>query len=102
MIATEERYASIEGYETPIKQALWMRVCTGGVPRAWAAMWMCACLYMGLITMVAFGFMWLLVPGVLWLVGHGTLVALTLFDVHWDEMAMAQLTRNYRGYYTAG
>ena len=27
------------------------------------------------------------------MIGHGLLIALTLFDAQWDEMVLAQLTR---------
>jgi hypothetical protein len=36
------------------------------------------------------------------MLGHGLLVGLTLFDVNWDDMALAQLTRRYQAYYDAG
>ena len=94
--------AWVEGYEAPIKQALWLRVCSFGAPRTWAALWTCACLYAGLLTMVGLGFTWLLVPALVWMVGHGALMALTLFDPHWDDMVVAQLTRRYKAYYDAG
>ena len=50
----------------------------------------------------AWGFAWLLVPAVVWMLGHGVLMGLTLFDAHWDEMALAQLTRRYKAFYDAG
>ena len=56
----------------------------------------------GLLVMVGLGFPWLLVPAVVWMLGHGVLMGLTLFDAHWDEMALAQLTRRYRAAYDAG
>ena len=102
MTGTEGLPRTVEGYDAPVKQALWMRVCTYGVPRTWAALWVCACLYLALMTMVLLGVKWLLVPALLWLAGHGVLMALTLFDTHWDEMAIAQITRRYRAYYDAG
>jgi len=35
----------VEGYEAPIKRALWERILSLGVPRVWATLWMvcCAC-----------------------------------------------------------
>ena len=52
--------------------------------------------------MVGLGFRWRLLPAVVWMLGHGVLMGLTLFDAHWDEMALAQLTRKYKGFYDAG
>ena len=42
------------------------------------------------------------VPAVVWMLGHGILMGLTLFDPQWDEMAIAQLTRKYKAFYDAG
>jgi type IV secretory pathway TrbD component len=99
---TRDREPWIEGYEAPIKRALWERITMGGVPRVWATLWMVFCLYVGLLTMVGLGFTWLLLPAVVWMLGHGALMALTLYDVEWDAMAIAQLTRRYKAYYDAG
>jgi hypothetical protein len=92
----------VEGYEAPVKRALWERITSFGVPRLWAAFWACLCLYMGLLAMVGLGFKWILVPALVWMLGHGALMGLTLFDAYWDDMALAQLTRRYRDFYDAG
>ena len=97
-----ERQGRVDGYEAPIKQALWRRIMTGGVPRVWAALWLVCCLYGALFVMVGLGFAWLLLPALVWLLGHGVLIGLTLFDPQWDEMALAQLTRRYKAFYDAG
>lgn len=102
MILTVERRAWTPGYEVPVKRALWERIQTCGVPRLWAAFWSAGCLFLGMLTMVGLGFAWLLLPVVLWLVGHGVLIGLTLWDVHFDDVAIAQLTRRYQGAYDAG
>jgi type IV secretory pathway TrbD component len=102
MTSAGEHQAWVEGYEVPIKQALWQRILTCGVPRTWAACWTCCCLYVGLLTMMGLGFTWLLIPALVWMLGHGALMGLTLFDPYWDDMALAQLTRRYKAYYDAG
>ena len=86
MTSARERQEWVEGYEAPIKRALWERITSFGVPRLWATLWMVCCLYVGLLVMVGLGFTWLLVPAVVWMLGHGVLMGLTLFDAHWDEM----------------
>ena len=63
MTSAGERQAWVEGYEAPIKRALWERICSFGVPRLWATLWMVCCLYVGLLVMVGLGFAWLLAPG---------------------------------------
>ena len=60
MTSARERQAWVEGYEAPIKRALWERICSFGVPRVWATLWMVCCLYVGLLVMVGLGF---LAPG---------------------------------------
>jgi type IV secretory pathway TrbD component len=102
MTFARERREWIEGYEAPIKRALWERILTFGAPRLWAAFWAVFCLYAGLLAMVGLGFKWILVPALIWMLGHGVLVGLTLFDVNWDDIAIAQLTRRYKAHYDAG
>ena len=65
----------IAGYAAPIHRALWERILTLGAPRLWAALWLVGCLYTALIF---------------------------LSDSHWDDMAIAQLTRRYKALYEAG
>ena len=55
MTSAGERQAWVEGYEAPIKRALWERICSFGVPRLWATLWMVCCLYVGLLVMVGLG-----------------------------------------------
>jgi type IV secretory pathway TrbD component len=102
MTYTRERREWIEGYEAPIKRALWERILTFGAPRVWAAFWTSACLYAALLAMIGLGFKWMLVPALVWLVGHGVLIGLTLWDANWDDLALAQLTRRYKTFYDAG
>lgn len=92
----------VEGYSAPIKRALWERIKTFGVPRLWGSVWAVLCLYGGLLTLVGLGFPWLLLPAVVWLLGQGVLMALTTWDPHWDEIALAHLMRRYKAYYDAG
>jgi len=48
------------------------------------------------------GVKWGLLPMGLWLLGHGTMVALTQRDPYWDDVMLAQLVRRYKSYYEAG
>jgi len=99
MTSTHEH---IEGFETPIHRGVWERICTFGAPRVWSAVWLVTCLYAALIFLSVLGFRWVMVPLGAWAVGQGTLVVLTQWDVHWDDLAIAQVTRRYREYYDAG
>ena len=91
-----------EGYEAPIKRSMWERITSFGVPRLWAGLWSACCLYGGLITLYGFGMKMVLVPAVVWMLGHGGLMALTLWDPRWDDIVLAHLTRRYKAYYDAG
>jgi type IV secretory pathway TrbD component len=93
---------SIEGYSAPIHRALWERILTLGAPRLWAALWLVLCLYAALIFLTVLGFRWGVLPLVAWAIGQGMLVVLTQWDVAWDDLAIAQLTRRYRARYEAG
>jgi type IV secretory pathway TrbD component len=96
------RFDHIEGYVAPIHRALWERIQTGGVPRLWAAVWLVACAYTALLLLTVCGARWALLPAVAWALGHGALMLLTQWDVHWDDMAVAHLLRRYRAFYEAG
>jgi type IV secretory pathway TrbD component len=103
MIDTRERRGEwIDGYEAPIKRALWERVTSFGAPRVWASLWIAVCLYAGLFALVGLGFKWVALPAIVWLLGHGVLIGLTLWDPNWDEVASAQLTNRYKDFYDAG
>jgi type IV secretory pathway TrbD component len=99
---TRTDLAAVEGFAAPIKQALWSRIMSGGVPRLWANLWAALCLYVALLGLYVLGVQWMVLSGVVWLLGHALLVALTLWDPRWDDMAMAQLSRKYKAYYDAG
>ena len=71
-------------------------------PRVLASLWIAICLYAGLFALVGLGFTWIALPAILWLLGHGALIGLTLWDPNWDEVAMAQLTNRYKDFYDAG
>ena len=57
---------------------------------------------MGLIAMVGMGLKWVVLPGLVWLLGQGVLIGLTLWDPTGDDVAMAQLTNRYKDFYDAG
>jgi type IV secretory pathway TrbD component len=102
MTRAAERPERIEGYESPIHRALWERILTLGAPRMWAAVWLVLCLYMALLFLTIIGLRWALLPLVGWALGQGVLVLLTQWDVHWDDLAIAQATRRYKALYDAG
>jgi len=102
MPLSRERSERIEGYEAPIHRALWERILTLGAPRMWAAVWLGLCLYAALVFLTVIGMRWALLPLVVWALGQGLLVLLTLFDPWWDDMAIAQLSRRYKSLYEAG
>lgn len=92
----------IAGYEAPIHRALWQRITSMGVPRLWATVWLVLCLYAALVFLSVLGMRWALLPLGIWTLGQGLLMALTLWDVHWDDLAIAHLTRKYHAFYDAG
>lgn len=92
----------IEGYEAEIYQALWRRPTYLGVPKVWASVWMAVGLGACLVAVTKGGFRWLIVPALIWLVGHGILMALTLWDQQFDDVLIARFARKYRPYYHAG
>ena len=100
-MAREERREPIPGYEADIHRALWERILTVGVPRLWAAVWVCLCLAASLFCLIRFGIGWSFLPLLGYVVGHAILMALTLWDAQWDDVLLAQVTRRYRAYYDA-
>ena len=92
---------SIEGYHAPIHRAVWERILRLGVPRVWATVWLVICAYTALLFGTVLGLTWVLAPLIGWVVGHGVLVLLTQSDAQWDDLALAHLTRRYRGFYDA-
>jgi type IV secretory pathway TrbD component len=88
-----------EGYRAPIHRAVWERILTRGAPRIWSACWLVGCLYAALLCLTIVGFKWVLLPLIVWAVGQGVLILLTQFDVQWDDIALAQLTRRYKDFY---
>ena len=99
LVATDRQH--IEGYEAPIHRALWERILTMGAPRIWSAVWLVLCLYVALLFMTLLGFRYIILPGIFWALGQGTMMYLTLMDTQWDDIALAHLTRRYKGYYDA-
>jgi len=59
-------------------------------------------LYAALIFLSVLSFKTALIPLVVWAMGQGLLVLLTQWDLHWDDIGIAQLTRRYRDHYGAG
>lgn len=93
---------TVEGYEAPIKRSLWERITSFGAPRVWATLWLMGCLLAAFQAMMLWGMWWAVAVAVGWVLGHVVLVALTLFDAKWDDMAIAQLARKYKAFYDAG
>jgi hypothetical protein len=90
------------GYRAIILRGVWERIQTFGAPRLWSHAWAAACLFVGLLILTYWGFLWLALPLIVWLLGHGTLVLLTQWHHRWDELVMAQMNRKYKGRYDAG
>src|SRR5258708_1208231 len=97
-----DRPPLIEGYAAPIHRALWERILTMGAPRLWAAVWLALCLYGALLFLTVIGMRWAILPLVVWALGQGVLMGLSLWDPHWDDVGIAHLTRRYRAWYDAG
>jgi type IV secretory pathway TrbD component len=102
MTVRQDRGDAIEGYAAPIHRALWERILTMGAPRMWAALWLAGCLYTALLFLTVTGIRWAIVPLVVWALGQGLLMGLTLWEPLWDDVAIAQVTRRYKSFYNAG
>ena len=92
----------IHGYHSTIHAGVWSRVLTYGVPRLQAGLWAAVNLGLGLYLLTYWGILWLAVPILLWLVGHGALALLTLWNAAWVDMFWSQMNRRYKDEYLAG
>src|SRR4029453_15222033 len=99
MPVQERRF--VLGYQTRIKRALWETVKTLGGPTIPASIWLASHVFAAFLLMVFGGFRWILLPGVLWLTGQGIMIALTIYDEHWFDVMLAQLTFQYKDRYEA-
>ena len=97
----DERQEPIPGYEAAIRRSLWERILTAVVPRLWAAVWLVVCLASALFFLIRFGLGWAFVPLVVWMLGHGVLLALTAWDGQFDEVLLTQVMRRYKPFYEA-
>ena len=81
MTSAQARGAWVEGYEAPIKRALWERIlrlrraARSGPPSGWSVVSMS-----GSWSWWAWGSRGCCVPAVVWMLGHGALMGLTLCD----------------------
>jgi hypothetical protein len=91
----------ILGYQTRIKRALWETVKTLGGPTIPASIWLAAGVLSAFLLMVFGGFRWMLIPGILWAIGQGIMITLTLQDEHWFDVMLAQLVWRYKDRYEA-
>ena len=92
----------VQGYQVPIYQGVWARLMVFGAPRFYARFLACLWLGVGLYLLTYYGWRWLALPFVAWLLGHGILVLLTTWNPHWDDMVLAQMNQGYKSRYSAG
>src|SRR5262245_9418354 len=92
----------IVGYQVDIHKGLWEPIKTLAAPRIWAALWLVFCGGGAFGCAMVVGVKWGVMLMGVWLLGHGTMVALTLIDPRWDEVVLAQLVRRYKSDYDAG
>jgi hypothetical protein len=92
----------LHGYHVSILRGVWERILVGGVPRFYARAWACVWLFVGLCLLTYWGWKWLPLPFLGWLVGHGALVLLTSWNPKWDDMVIAQINHKYKSAYRAG
>ena len=97
-----EQGSPLHGYQVPILRGVWERIMVCGAPRFYARAWACLWLFVGLLLLTYWGFRWLPLPLLGWLVGHGVLVLLTQWNPHWDDMLVAQMHQRYKSRYSAG
>jgi type IV secretory pathway TrbD component len=99
MIITVAKKEPIAGYEAPILRGVWERATRMGAPRIIAAVWLVLWLWIALLVMTIVGFKLALVPLVIWALGQGVLVLLTVWDPFWDDLFLMHLVRRYKPYY---
>ena len=97
-----EQGSLIHGFQVPILRGVWERIITFGAPRIYARAWACCWLFVGLILLTYWGFKWLALPFLAWLMGQGVLVLLTQWNPRWDDMVFAQMNQRYKSRYSAG
>ena len=98
---TRGQDAAAFGYQAPVLRGVWERITTFGALRHWSHAWAACCLMVGLLLLTYWGFKWLALPILVWLLGHGGLVALTTWNDRWDDMIRAQWVRKYAARYDA-
>lgn len=91
----------IHGYQATILRGVWERIQSFGVVRGWGHCWAALNLALGLYLLTYKGLLWLAVPLLLWLVGHGALALLTRWNPAWPDMMWAQLHHRYKDEYDA-
>lgn len=89
----------IHGYHVTILRGVWERITSYGVPRLHAGVWAALNCGLGLYLLTYKGLLWLAVPLLLWLVGHGALALLTQWNQAWSDMFWAQLNQRYKDHY---
>jgi type IV secretion system protein VirB3 len=102
-----ERREHIEGYHAPIHRGVWERILVMGAPRMLSTLWLVLSLYAGLVVLTVCGVRWVVLPLVVWAVGHGVLVLLTQWDSAFDDLIVAHLRKHgtrwgYQSFYDAG
>jgi len=102
MIVREERRERIPGYEAPILRGVWERPQRMGAPRIIAACWLVICLWVALLLMTVTGFKLAVMALVVWALGQGVLVVLTVWDPFWDDLMLMHCVRRYKPVYEAG
>jgi len=102
-----ERREWIDGFDAPIYRGVWERVLVMGAPRILSTLWLVLGLYAGLVVLTVCGVRWVVLPLVVWAVGHGVLVLLTQWDSAFDDLIVAHLRKHgtrwgYQSFYDAG
>src|SRR5207245_10141679 len=92
----------VHGYQVPIQRGVWDRIIVFGAPRFYARAWACLWLFVGLLLLTYWGFRWLPLPFLGWLVGHGVLFLLTQWNPNWEDMLVVQLIHLYNYLYISG
>lgn len=92
----------VVGYQVEIRKGLWERLKTLGAPRILASLWLAVWLSIAFACAMLVSVKWGVAVMGFWLLGQGTMVALTLVDPHWDDVVVAQLVRRYKNFYESG
>ena len=86
-------------YRAPVSAGLWKKITHYGILHVWFVIWMGLLGAQAIACLKWFGWRWFLLSLIPTLGEFFFLQWLTAFDINWDDIIHAQLTRRYKSYY---